>query len=130
MKTTQIVGSCLVLSFCATAYAQSPRIQQSEQTQRRQEITAPAMRLDAGQTVPDLYPGENEDVGPQKVLQMKPRRTQFEVLVDSEFYWSDNVTYAGSNAEQESTVFVNTLQLAYAPRGLTLNGRDILPKIG
>ncbi|MBA4148302.1 MAG: hypothetical protein H0X66_09315 [Verrucomicrobia bacterium] len=130
MKTTQILGSCLVLSFCATASAQSPRIQQSEQFQRRQEITAPAMRLEPGQTVPELYPGESEDVGPQHLLQLKARPTQFEVLVDSQFYWSDNVNYAGSNAERESTVFVNTFQAAYAPRGLTLNGREVLPRIG
>lgn len=130
MKTSQLLGSCLVLSFCATAYAQSPRIQQTEQFQRRQEITAPALRLGETENVPELYPGESEDVGPQRLLQMKARRTQFEVLLDSEFYWSDNVTYAGENAERDSTVFVNTFQAAYAPRGLTLGGREVQPRVG
>lgn len=132
MKFTQIFGSCLALSFCAStaAYAQSSRIQQSEQFQRRQEITAPAMRLEAGTSVPELYPGENEDVGPQRVLQLKPRRQWFDVFVDTQFYWSDNVNYGGSANELESTVLINTLQAAFSPTGITLRGREFLPQVG
>jgi hypothetical protein len=79
--------------------------------------------------VPDLYAGEDKDVGPQRVLQLKPRRTLFEVVVDSQYVWSDNVTLANSNKE-ESTLFVNTLQVAFAPSGLLLNGHEIAPRIG
>ncbi|MFN7137706.1 MAG: hypothetical protein ACK4UN_00025 [Limisphaerales bacterium] len=123
-----LLGSCLFLSICVS-YAQTPRVQQLEQFQRRQEITAPPMSLAPGQAVPELYPGESEDIGPQRILQLKPRRTYFEALVDSQFYWSDNVTLAGDN-EQDSTIFVNTIQAAFAPRGLTSRDRDIQPRIG
>ncbi len=128
MKKTQILGSCFALSLCATAYGQN-RVEQSEQFQRRQEITAPSMRLESGTAVPELYTGENEDVGPQRVLQLRKRRTYFEVLVDSQFMWSDNVTLADNNKE-ESTIFVNTLEAAFAPSGLNWNGNPIEPRIG
>lgn len=128
MKTSQILGSCLVLSVCASVYGQN-RVEQTEQFQRRQEITGPTLKLEDGATAPELYGGENQDVGPQRILQLRPRRTYFDVLVDSQFLWSDNVTLAGAD-KTESTIFVNTVEAAFAPTGLTLDGREIQPRIG
>ncbi len=122
---------CLgLLVFTTPLFAQAPRaVQQAEQLERQRQIQAPKMELKRGQLAPELYPGESEDVGPQRILRLKPRRTLFEVVADSQYFWSDNVLLAGAN-ETESTIFVNTIQAAVAPSGLTLKNRDIAPRIG
>lgn len=132
MKNSRFsVSACGVLFACALSVsAQNSAIQQSEQTQRHREIQSPAMRLDHSQDAPELYAGENQDVGPQRMLRMRPQRAWWQTRVDSEFVWSDNPTLAGSGFEKDSTVFINTIEAALAPSDVKLHGHPIYPRLG
>ncbi len=80
----------------------------------------PLPNLRPGTNAPELYPGENADVGPQRILRQNPRATYFEVLLDSQFYFSDNPAYSSSIHGIQSFVFVNTVQAAFTPPPITL----------
>jgi hypothetical protein len=106
---TSISGGALSL------YAQPAAIQQLQNNQINRQLEAPPPSLGGGTNAPELYPGENTDVGPQRILRMTPRHKYFDVVFDSQFFYSDNANYSQQPAAVGSTVFVNTLQAALEP---------------
>ena len=127
-KTTAI--SLLILSVAA-AHAQTPAaIDQVNATQQRRSLEqASELRYDQDQSAPELYPGETEDIGPQSVLSLKPRKTLFEGLADSQYYFTDNV-FLDHTARVHSGVLVSTAQFALAPTPYALGGGQSAPRIG
>jgi hypothetical protein len=91
-------------------HAQPAAIQQFQNNQLNQQLQPPAPNLAAGTNAPELFPGENADVGPQRILRANPPPTYFDVLLDSQFFYSDNANYATSRNALGSTIFVNTAQ--------------------
>jgi hypothetical protein len=94
--------------------AQPAAVQQLENT-RQQQLQTPPSALLAGTNAPELYPGENEDVGPQRILRLNPSPKYFDVLFDSQFFYTDNANFAQNPNMIPSGVFVNTLQAAFTP---------------
>ncbi len=110
--------------------AQPTAVQQMESLQRTME-QQPSLSLKAGTNAPELYPGENEDIGPQHVLRVKPRRTMFEVGVDSQYFYTANALLNPSGQRQISTaVAVNTIQAAFTPGPFKLGKRQVFPHRG
>lgn len=93
-----------------TLHAQSAAIQQLQNNQLNRQLQQPAPNLAFGTNAPELYPGEDMDVGPQRILRANPPPTYFDVLFDSQFFYSDNANYARSAYALGSTIFVNTAQ--------------------
>src|ERR1041385_7237937 len=85
--------------------------QQREAEQLLRDIT----RRDA--TVAGLYPDEIGDVGPQSALRVRPRPVYFDVLADSQFYYTDNMLFQEpiQGRTVGASVLVNTAQLSFTP---------------
>ncbi len=109
-----------VLSGILSLHAQPAAVQQLQNNQISRELQVPLPSLAAGTNAPELFPGENADVGPQRILRLNPRRTHFDVLLDSQVFFSDNANFAQAPASVASPVFVNTVQAAYAPSAVEL----------
>jgi hypothetical protein len=105
-----------VLGCISVASAQNAAIQQLQNSQAQMQMPQP--QLHVGTNAPELYTGENEDIGPQYILRVnnqKVRRKLFEATLDSQVFYSDDANYAGHSGAIGSAVFVNTVQAAIAP---------------
>ena len=115
----RFLGACGIAAVCVAGvrglHAQPAAIEQLQNDQITRQLSTPLPNLVPGTNAPELYPGENLDVGPQRILRLMPRPTWFAVLFDSQFFYSDNANYALQPAAVGSTVFVNTLQASVAP---------------
>jgi hypothetical protein len=120
-----------VMAVSAQNAAQNATIQQLQNSQMQMQMPQP--QLQAGTNAPELYAGENEDIGPQYILRVnnqKARRKWLEITLDSQAYYSDDANFAqGANAIG-SYVFVNTLQLSLAPDPFTLGPGKFGPSAG
>src|ERR1700677_4347276 len=77
-----------------TLHAQPAAIQQLQNDQITRQLQTPPPALAVGTNAPELYPGENMDVGPQRILRMNPRHNYFDVILDSQAFYSDNANYS------------------------------------
>jgi hypothetical protein len=109
--------------------AQPAAEQQLQNTQQTQQQNAFSSSLIPGTTAPELYPGENSDIGPQRILRMTPRPTPWELYLDSQFFYTNNATFA-SNSKIGSGVFVNTAQISYSPGPYKLGTGSFAPSAG
>lgn len=126
------LGRILALALTTTAGAvwgqvSPPAIQQFDQNRRIQEQQK-MMTLEPGGAVPELYPGENEDVGPQRILQVKPRRKYLEAGADSQYFYTSNVLL--TKHATDSALFINTAHVALAPDPYEVNGGYLSPRLG
>lgn len=110
--------------------AQPAAVQQLQNNQLSRELQTLPPGLTAGTNAPDLYTGESTDVGPQRILRLAPKRTYFDVLLDSQVYYSDNANYAGNRNAVGSAMFVNTIQASFAPPAIDIGRGRGLANIG
>ncbi len=120
----------LILAGASIAKAQPAAVQQIQNTKLTQQQPQAFPELANGTNAPELYEGENNDVGPQHVLRLLPRHRYFNLLLDSQVFYTDNANFAPTKEKIGSTVFVNTAQLAFAPKDLTLGDGKITSAIG
>ena len=126
-KSFFLSGLCLALALAA-ARAQIPNASlQVDSVQQRRELESfsPA----ATNAVPELYAGETSDVGPQSVLQFKPRRTYIEASADAQYFFSDNI-FLADHGRQGADILVSTVQAALAPTAYEFAGGSLSPRIG
>ncbi len=135
MKRTSLpllIGAAC-LAGVSLASAQTPsQVDQADTIKRQQELekklrdaTKPgSAEMDA----PELFQGELKDVGPQSILKMKQRRTNFEATFDSQFFYTSNQNLAEDASG--TTLFVNTAQLAYAPPTIQTKHGPVAPRAG
>ncbi len=118
-----------VLLIVPAARAQLPNAsQQVETLQQRSQVQ------EAGQSmletnVPALYEGETSDVGPQSVVELKPRRTWIEAYADAQYFYTDNMLLA-DHLKQGADVLVSTVQAAVAPTPYAFEGGQLAPRVG
>jgi hypothetical protein len=130
----KINGALAVLAVTLTCWpavalrAQPAAVQQMQNTQQTQSQNS-FSSLISGTTAPELYPGENSDIGPQRILKMTPRPTPWELYLDSQFFYTNNATFS-TNPKTGSGVFVNTLQLSYSPGPYKLGPGSLAPSAG
>lgn len=125
-----VVFSCLgCLGDELFAQIQTPaRIEQLQDNKRMRDQQS-LMSSEANLRAPELYEGENEDVGPQRILKFKPDRTYIDVLADSQYFFTDN-TYQTDRQKVSTAIAVNTIQLAIAPTPYELASGSFGPVIG
>lgn len=86
-------------------------------------------KFESGTNAPEFYAGETEDVGPQSVLKLKPKRTLFEGIADVQYFYSDNALLDHSY-RVPSGVMVASVQAAIAPTPYPLGSGQSAPRIG
>lgn len=118
-KTT-IATITLAAGGVWSLHGQPAAIQQLQNNQITRAFQPPPSSLAVGTNVPELYSGENTDVGPQRILRLIPRHTWFNVLFDSQAFFTDNANYAPEPFAVSSWVFVNTVQAAVSPPTVAL----------
>jgi hypothetical protein len=104
-------------------------VNQVDNTRTRADLTQSAQAQVASNSVPDLYEGESSDVGPQSVVQARPRRTLFRAEADEQFFYTDNVLLTQSR-QQGTGVLLSTAQFSLAPTPFTLGGGALSPEVG
>ena len=124
------LGAAAMFSAALPALAQMPNAsQQVDSVQQRQQLEQAAQSLTVSNAVPELYDGESGDVGPQSVLQMKPRRTYLTAFADVQYFHTDNMFLANKN-KQGADVLVSTVQAALAPSPYAVGDGWLSPQLG
>jgi hypothetical protein len=127
--TALVFMACFSLMSSRARAQVSAQVQQMDTVNERRQIESAAHSAETGQSAPDLYPGEQSDVGPQSVLKVKPRRSWFELSADVEYFYTDNMFLERTNT-QGADVLVSTIQFAVAPSPYALWGGDFFPRLG
>jgi len=109
--------------------AQPAAVQQLENTQQAQQQNSLLSPLAPGDTAPELYPGENSDIGPQRILKLNSRPTPWEVFFDSQVFYTNNATFTDT-PKTASGVLVNTAQVSYSPAPSKLGPGAFAPSVG
>jgi hypothetical protein len=129
LKNYFLTGT-LTLAAGLTASAQMPNAsQQVDSVQQRRQLEQAAQMMIATNAVPELYAGETGDVGPQSVLQLKPRRTYIEAFADAQYFYTDNMFLADQN-KQGADVLVSTVSAALAPTPYDFQDGLLAPRLG
>lgn len=129
--------SCIALIFLASlplfAQPNDTRYETVDSVNQKSQLLRSTNPLLAGDTVPEVVSGETEDTGPQVVVQRKPIRKYFEVAVDSQFYYTENMFLQEEPQGHEAvdtTVLVSTVDVAVAPDPYDVGGVLLYPRIG
>lgn len=120
----------LVFTGIISLRAQPVNVQQFQNTQQAQQLQVPPPGFNAATNAPEIYPGENEDTGPQRILRLTPRPDYFDLFLDSQVFYSDNANFAEGAAKIGSSVFVNTFQAAFTPPDMKLGPGKFAPAFG
>jgi len=121
MNKVLFVASSFLLSSILLQ-AQPTPVQQVETTVKTQEQQRQMLHLEEGALAPELFPGENEDVGTQRILRLKPRHEWFEGIVDSQFLYTSNARLA--NGSEGSTLWINGVEAAITPKTFPVEKRN------
>jgi hypothetical protein len=127
-RTLAVLSLILVSIFSSSA--QPAAVQQLENTRQAEQQQTLLPGLTAGTNAPELYAGENVDVGPQRILRLNPRPVYFDVLLDSQVFYTDNANFADNLTKIHSVVFVNTIQALFAPPAMGLGPGKFAPTFG
>ena len=106
--------------------APSAAIQQAETFQRNQEAARPRFRVNV---VPNLYEGEQADVGPQYVVVPKQKPQWIELSLDSQLMYTSNV-FLTEKGTVDSTLAVHTLLAGIAPTPWDVPGGKLQVRAG
>ncbi len=113
----------------AAVLAQNPQATQTVDTvQQRQQATTVSQAFSTN-TVPELYPGESDDVGIQSVLRAQPWRPLLEGSADIQYFYTDNALYTTHNL-QGSDVLVSTVQAVLTATPTPLGSGFFTPRLG
>lgn len=127
-----LLASTLCLAGVSASAQTPPAVNQADAVKRQQELEQQLLQATKPGTVemdaPELFQGELKDVGPQSILKMTKARTRFEAVVDSQFLYTSNQNL--TEDATGTTLFVNTLQLAYAPDAFRTARGPVLPRVG
>ncbi len=128
-KSIYAAGILLALTL-GSARAQTPNAsQQVDNAQRMRQLQSFTGLPGGTNAVPEFYEGETSDVGPQSVLQVKPRRTYFQASADEQFFYTDNV-FLANRGKLSASVLISTVQAALAPSPYEVAGGLLAPRLG
>jgi hypothetical protein len=134
MNSLMTFTGLLLICFSAISlHAQPTAVQQMQNTQQALQQQQPLLGIQGATNAPELYPGENIDVGPQYILKMLPRRTWVEVWLDSQVFFTSNAKLEPDSplaAPQTSAVLVNTAQFSVTPTAFDWGRGKLSPIVG
>ena len=124
----------LLLLTAAAATAASPvdtaiNTSQGVGTQGRLSAYASRGRPGEGGAVPELYPGENSDVGPQMLVLQQMRKVYFEGGVDLQYYYTSNA-FLSEKGNTDTGILLSTAYFGLAPTPIDLWGGKLAVRAG
>lgn len=126
----KILGIALICSgFTTRLCAQPVPVQQYNDQQQNRLFQEPFKGFNTSTNAPELYPGENEDVGPQAILRLRAKRTLFEAVVDSQYMYTDN-NRLSEDHKIDTGLAINTVQFALAPSPYPIGPGQLAPRVG
>jgi hypothetical protein len=130
MKKILLYALVIASGAAASAYAQIGGIvNQVDTTQTRAQLNQSAEAQAATNGVPQLYEGESSDLGPQSVVQARPRHTLFSAEADAQFFYTDNILQTDRRA-QSTGVLLSTAQFALTPTPYAAGSGTLSPEVG
>ena len=127
--TTVGLAAAFALTLCRASAQNSSALQQMDAVQQRERLSRAAKSSENEVPAPELYRGETNDVGPQSILQFKPRKTYFEAIADAQYFFTDNM-FLNQHDKQHADVLVSTAQFALAPTAYDLWDGQFAPRLG
>lgn len=126
-----IVRGVVFFASPLVATAQVPAQVERMQQYNQQQVDT---RMQTGQSsteplAPELYEGESSDVGPQFIVRSKPIRKWVEATADSQYYYTSNMLLTEHNPI-DTTILVNTVQVALAPTPFDVGEDKFAPRVG
>jgi hypothetical protein len=107
---------------------------QKEQASRQQQAEVVGKPAAQDGDIPETYPGENADLGPQMLLKQKApqRKPLFEFSTDTMFTWTSNALGApqAQGKRDDTGAVAETLSLAFAPEPIALGGGKLSLRAG
>lgn len=122
----RILAASTILASAVAAVAQP--ISQNQQGVQAVEQQQRLLQYESGRQAPELYSGESEDIGPQRLLKLTPRHRYFEALVDSQYFFTSNVQLSENG--DSSTIFVNTVEPIFTTPDYKLWNKDFRTQVG
>ena len=102
---------------------------QADSMQQRRQLTETALALRDTNSVPSLFDGETDDVGPQSVLLARARRIHWEAFADAQYFHTDNAFLTDHN-RQGADVLVSTAQAALSLGPVKVADGALTPRLG
>lgn len=118
--------------------AQESKIGQVDSLNRQREMkegvlnAAPDLRSEEEQ-VPEIIPGDREDMGPQYIVQKKQIRRWWDVKLDTQAMYTSNMLLQSNgwnNKAVDATLLASTAEFDFAPDPININNNALFPKIG
>lgn len=126
-----VAGSLLATSVAMAQQRGASQVQRMEQfNQQQTDARIESAQNASSQLAPELYEGESSDVGPQFIVRTKPRRKWIEASVDSQYYYTSNAFLNEKAPIDDTTILVNTVQVALAPTPFAVGEDQFAPRLG
>ena len=130
IRNLSVLLSALCVALAPRLSAQPTTVERFERSQTAPPLPKPLrLNLSTNAEAPELFPGENADVGTQRILRLVPRRKYFEAVADSQYLYTDNPFLSDQN-QKHTALFVNTIQAAFAPDPYYLGKGQFAPAFG
>jgi len=130
MKPFLLLTAALAGSGVAGARAQVGAMNQVDASENRNQMNRTAKAaLTESNSVPQLYEGETDDVGPQSVIQPHERRKLFEAYADVQYFYTDNLLFK-ERRKLDTGVLASTIQAALAPTAYPFANGSLAPRLG
>jgi hypothetical protein len=132
MKKTLLLTMVIAGIGVANTRAQlgAGAMEQVDASQNRNQLNRTARAaLTESNSVPELYDGEEGDVGPQSVVQPGERRKLFEAYADVQYFYTDN-TLLTERRKIDTGVLASTVQAALAPTAYPFADGSLAPRLG
>lgn len=131
-QTSLLLASTLCVAGTSAFSQTTPAVNQADAVKRQKELEQQLLQATKPGGVemeaPELFQGELKDVGPQSILKVSRPSTRFEAVLDSQFFYTSNQNL--TEDATGTTLFVNTLQLAYAPDAFRTEAGPVIPRVG
>jgi len=111
VSSTAVILAGLFLAAAPAAAAQQSAVDTAQSTTTTQQLQKPLKPVASSSQAPMLYEGEEDDLGPQYVLQPHERPKYFQVMSDFQLYHTNNAVLAPGN-KVGTDVSVFTVQAA------------------
>ena len=129
MRHTALLLATLASASAATPIDSAVNTAQGVGTHNRITAYARHSAGGSGDSVPELYPGENRDVGPQMLVMPRQKKVYFEGGADIQYYYTSNALLSEKD-HTDTGILLSTVYFGLAPTPIDLWGGKLAVRLG